>query len=69
MTGSFSNYIMKKIFNLEEEDGGAPATSVTNMSVDFAPGAYFKPQNVTDRRYKNGRVVLLKRFSKQTKDK
>lgn len=51
---------MKKI----REEGGPPATSVGNLSVDFAPTAYFKPRVVVDRRYKKkkGETVLLKRF-------
>jgi hypothetical protein len=46
-----------------------PATSVGNMSVDFAPTAYFKPKVVVDRRYKKkkGETVLLKRFRDYTK--
>lgn len=48
---------------MKEETGEPPATSVGNMSVDFAPTAYFKPKVVVDRRHKkNGQTVLLKRF-------
>lgn len=49
---------------MQEDNGVPPATSVGNMSVDFAPTAYFKPRVVVDRRYKKkkGETVLLKRF-------
>lgn len=46
------------------KEEGPPATSVGNLSVDFAPTAYFKPKVVVDRRHKKnkGETVLLKRF-------
>ena len=55
---------------MQEDNGGPPATSVSNMSVDFAPTAYFKPKVVVDRRYKkkNGQPVLIKRFREYNKD-
>lgn len=47
-----------------------PATSVGNMSVDFAPTAYFKPKVVVDRRHKKkGETVLLKRFRQHQEQK
>lgn len=55
---------------LKEEAEGAPAVNTTSIPnpAKTAMGPRFKAQNVTDRRRKKGKTVLLKRFRKYMED-
>lgn len=55
---------------MHEEAEGAPAVNTTSIPnpAKTAMGPRFKAQNVTDRRRKKGKTVLLKRFRKYMED-